>query len=65
MHQHECRHCRNKFLCSEDADECFARLITCDDCFWLTDFIRFVAVGILLLIAAALTAFVANNWRSL
>lgn len=64
-HRHQCRYCEEFFVCPEDAAECFADFITCDDCFWETDLIRFFIVMFLVAVAAWLTWLVAVNWKSL
>jgi hypothetical protein len=55
MHQHKCQYCKGLFVCSEDAAECFASYITCDDCYWTTDFVHFIIVLVLAGVAIALT----------
>jgi len=55
MHNHECRYCKEKFICPEPADLCFQAQITCDECFWYVEAGRYGFALVLAIAAAILT----------
>lgn len=57
MHDHQCRHCRRDFICGEAEDVCFARFITCQDCWWKKDARQFGLVFLLAMVAIGMTVY--------
>ena len=56
-HNHFCRYCGDKFICPENADECFQKFIVCQECFWNHDFKHFLLVFALAVVALLATVF--------
>jgi len=60
MHQHTCRYCERVFVCDQ-ALNCFAGKITCDECFWKHDVPHFLLFCAAAIAVIGLTIFLFNH----